>query len=45
MTLGKAGTVKVDEDEKGLWITWVDNRPETLAKQVSSASTLPKSVG
>jgi hypothetical protein len=34
MTLGKAGTVKVDEDEKGIWITWVDNRPETLAKQV-----------
>lgn len=34
MTLGKAGIVKVDEDEKGLWITWIDNSPKTLAKQV-----------
>ena len=35
MTIGKAGLVKVDEDEKGLWIIWVDNSPKTLAKQVS----------
>ncbi|ORX37570.1 domain of Kin17 curved DNA-binding protein-domain-containing protein [Kockovaella imperatae] len=35
MTLGKAGIVKVDEDEKGLWITWVDSSPETLAKQAA----------
>ncbi|WVQ84802.1 hypothetical protein IAT38_006959 [Cryptococcus sp. DSM 104549] len=35
-TLGKAGLVKVDEDEKGLWIEWVDNRPETLAKQAEA---------
>lgn len=36
MTLSKAGIVRVDEDERGhLWIQWVDNRPETLAKQVS----------
>ncbi|KAK4687877.1 DNA/RNA-binding protein KIN17, partial [Tremellales sp. Uapishka_1] len=34
-TLGKAGTVRVDEDEKGLWITWVDNTPKTLAKQAA----------
>lgn len=35
MTMGKAGIVKVDEDEKGLWITWVDNSPKTLQRQVS----------
>lgn len=36
MTLSKAGIVRVDEDERGaLWIQWVDNRPETLAKHVS----------
>jgi DNA/RNA-binding protein KIN17 len=35
MTIGKAGIVKVDEDEKGLWVTWVDSSPKTLAKQVS----------
>ena len=35
MTLGQAGTVKVDEDDKGLWITWIDNRPETLKKQAA----------
>lgn len=34
MTLGKAGIVKVDEDDKGLWIQWIDNTPATLAKQV-----------
>lgn len=33
-TLGKGGLVKVDEDEKGIWISWVDNSPETLRKQV-----------
>ncbi|WVW87097.1 hypothetical protein I302_109154 [Kwoniella bestiolae CBS 10118] len=35
-TLGKEGIVHVDEDEKGLWITWVDNRPETLARQAAA---------
>jgi len=35
MTIGKAGIVKVDEDEKGLWVTWVDSSPKTLAKQAS----------
>ena len=35
-TMGKAGIVKVDEDEKGLWIQWIDNSPSTLSKQVSS---------
>nr|XP_019009513.1 DNA/RNA-binding protein KIN17 [Kwoniella pini CBS 10737]OCF48294.1 DNA/RNA-binding protein KIN17 [Kwoniella pini CBS 10737] len=35
-TLGKAGIVHVDEDEKGLWITWVDTRPETLARQAAA---------
>jgi DNA/RNA-binding protein KIN17 len=34
-TLGKAGIVKVDEDEKGLWISWVDTSPATLQRQVS----------
>lgn len=37
-TLGKAGIVKVDEDERGLWIQWVDNSPKTLLKQVSIIS-------
>ncbi|WWC66050.1 uncharacterized protein I303_108672 [Kwoniella dejecticola CBS 10117] len=35
-SLGKAGIVHVDEDEKGLWITWVDTRPETLARQAAA---------
>ncbi|WVR07913.1 hypothetical protein IAU60_004956 [Kwoniella sp. DSM 27419] len=35
-TLGKDGIVKVDEDEKGIWITWVDNRPETLARSAAA---------
>ncbi|OCF73370.1 DNA/RNA-binding protein KIN17 [Kwoniella mangroviensis CBS 8886] len=35
-TLGKEGIVHVDEDEKGLWITWVDTRPETLARQAAA---------
>jgi DNA/RNA-binding protein KIN17 len=35
MTLGKAGTVKVDEDDKGFWISWIDDSPDTLRKQVS----------
>lgn len=39
-TIGKAGIVKVDEDDKGLWIQWVDTRPETLAKHVSGRSLL-----
>ncbi|WWC92635.1 uncharacterized protein L201_007594 [Kwoniella dendrophila CBS 6074] len=34
-TIGKQGLVHVDEDEKGLWITWIDNRPETLARQAA----------
>jgi DNA/RNA-binding protein KIN17 len=34
-TIGKAGLARVEEDDKGLWITWIDNRPETLSKQVS----------
>lgn len=33
-SIGKAGLVKVDDDGKDLWIQWVDNRPETLEKQV-----------
>ncbi|WOO80748.1 KIN17-like protein [Vanrija pseudolonga] len=34
-TLGKAGIVKVDEDDKGLWIQWIDNTPKTLQKQAA----------
>ena len=37
MTLGKAGTVKVDEDDKGFWISWIDDSPENLRKQVRYA--------
>lgn len=43
MTIGKAGIVKVDEDEKGLWIVWVDSSPKTLAKQVGSSHNPPSS--
>ncbi|EKC99101.1 zinc finger protein [Trichosporon asahii var. asahii CBS 8904] len=39
-TIGKAGIVKVDEDDKGLWIQWVDTRPETLAKQKKDRATM-----
>lgn len=37
-TLGKAGIIKVDEDEKGIWISWIDNSPSTLAKQVGDVT-------
>lgn len=39
-TLGKAGLARVEEDEKGLWITWIDTRPETLSKQVRICSLI-----
>lgn len=42
-TIGKEGLVKVDEDEKGIWIQWVDNRPETLSKQVSCLARFGRS--
>ena len=42
MTLSQAGIVRVDEDEQGVWVKWVDNSPKTLAKQVSH-SFLPHS--
>lgn len=32
--LGRAGIVRVDETEKGLFIAWVDNTPKALAKAV-----------
>lgn len=44
-TLGKAGIVKVDEDEKGIWISWIDNSPETLRKQVSQLARSRDFVG
>jgi DNA/RNA-binding protein KIN17 len=33
--LGKEGIVRVDETEKGFFISWVDNSPGALARQVS----------
>ena len=30
--LGRAGIVRVDETEKGLFIAWIDNSPKALAK-------------
>ena len=35
--LGKEGIVRVDETEKGFFISWVDNSPGALARQVSLA--------
>lgn len=32
--LGKEGIVRVDEDEEGLWVQWIDNSPATLQRQV-----------
>jgi len=31
--LGRCGIAKVDETEKGWFISWIDNSPKTLAKQ------------
>jgi DNA/RNA-binding protein KIN17 len=31
--LGREGIVRVDENEKGFWITWVDTSPKALARQ------------
>lgn len=44
--LGKEGIVRVDENEKGFWISWIDNSPGALARQVhcrrvASQSTHP----
>jgi DNA/RNA-binding protein KIN17 len=33
--LGREGIVRADENEKGWWISWVDNSPKALARQVS----------
>jgi len=35
--LGRAGIVRVDETEKGLFIAWVDNSPKALAKAVGAS--------
>jgi len=32
--MGREGILRVDEAERGLYITWVDNSPKALAKQV-----------
>lgn len=34
--LGREGIVRVDENEKGFWIAWVDTSPKALAKQAES---------
>jgi DNA/RNA-binding protein KIN17 len=44
MTLGKAGTVKVDEDDKGFWISWIDDSPDTLRKQVRDPTLIRMAV-
>jgi DNA/RNA-binding protein KIN17 len=33
--MGREGILRVDEAERGLYITWVDNSPKALARQVS----------
>ena len=35
--LGKSGKCKVDETEKGWYITWIDRDPETIARQEASS--------
>ena len=32
--LGKEGVCQVDDTEKGWFITWIDNSPKALARQV-----------
>lgn len=34
--LGRSGIVHVDENEKGVFISWIDNSPKALAKQAAS---------
>lgn len=34
--LGRSGIARVDENEKGWFISWIDNSPKALAKQVQS---------
>lgn len=31
--LGREGICRVEEDEKGIWVSWVDNSPENLRRQ------------
>ena len=38
--LGRAGIVRVDETEQGLFIAWVDNSPKALAKAVGAFLSL-----
>jgi len=32
-TMGREGICRVEEDEKGIWISWIDNSPENLRRQ------------
>jgi hypothetical protein len=41
--LGQAGIVRVEDTEKGLFITWIDNSPKALAKAVRTLSLTPRS--
>jgi DNA/RNA-binding protein KIN17 len=34
--LGREGIVRAEENEKGWWISWVDNSPKSLARQAES---------
>jgi len=36
--LGRAGKAHVEDSEKGIFITWIDNTPQTLAKQAANQS-------
>ena len=35
--LGSSGKAKIEESEKGWWITWIDRDPETVARQEALA--------
>jgi DNA/RNA-binding protein KIN17 len=39
--LGQAGIVRVEDTEKGLFISWIDNSPKALAKAVSHIHPFP----
>lgn len=34
--LGREGIVRVDENEKGFWIAWIDNSPKALQRQAEA---------
>ncbi|KAK4057453.1 hypothetical protein OIO90_001522 [Microbotryomycetes sp. JL221] len=36
--LGRTGVAHVDENEKGWWVSWIDNSPRALARNAASQS-------